>query len=223
MRRLALLATLLATSPSLSEAPTGPREARIDAGLRAARDAAVVWHWSWVGTFTALTAAQGVLVGVAESDEQRWVQGVGGSAPVVGLSLQLGAPLAALSLDADLEALEATWGEGRHVERAAAKRRLLRRYARSEAEQRNWFAHVGPLVLNLSVAAVSGFVFDDWTSAGIQLGAGVLISEIKVWTAPTAASESDRELDVSAPSNGPPAVTVVPVLGVGYVGLGGRF
>ncbi|MGB0678653.1 MAG: hypothetical protein ACPGUV_03220 [Polyangiales bacterium] len=74
--------------------------------------------------------------------------------PVVGLSLQFALPLESLSLRTHLRELTASSARS-PMSRITAKEQLLRRYAVSKAQQRNWFAHAGPLFLRGSVGKTS--------------------------------------------------------------------
>jgi hypothetical protein len=125
-----------------------------------------------------------------------WRQGpldrpVGWPKPTVfTLSLQLLQPLAALSLEHDLRRVGSPGATPE--ERLAAKRALLSEYAASEADQRGWFAHLGPLFLNASVAGVLYWALDNPTQAGLQLSIGLLVSQLRVWTAPRVATRALR-------------------------------
>jgi hypothetical protein len=207
--------TLLPFNPRLANARPAPsvQESLIDARLEKAHRQARIWHWSWVGIFGAGIAAQGVLTGFAQNDKGRWAAGLQAIAPATGLTLQLVAPLDSLELPRDLAHIRETKLEPK--ERLRAKKALLARYARSERKQRNWFAHAGPIFLNASLAALLLLATDKPLEAGVQLGAGILVSELNVWTSPTAASEP---FETKAPQLG-----VTPVLSFGYFGLAGHF
>jgi len=130
-------------------------------------------------------AVQSAPIALGGDRDERLAATLGLIPPLTGLVLQFVNPLAALRLGADLRALDVLPPAARRE----AKLALLRRYVRSEHEQRNWFAHVGPVFLNASVAALQLFVFDQPLMAGIQLVAGIAISELRVWTSPRHDSE----------------------------------
>ena len=94
--------------------------------------------------------------------------------PITGLTIQLATPLAALRGPEPNEPPEVT----------------LERYARSEREKRNWFAHVGPIFLNLAVAALQLFVVDRPVTAGLQVGIGITLSQTQLWTSPRVATRA---------------------------------
>lgn len=189
-------------------------EARLDDRLRRAHKMAARWHGAWTGLFVANTAVQGVLVGVGDDANERWGQAVGAVPPAVGLTLQLAMPLAALELEKDLERIEGF----DEAKLAAAKQALLRAYAASENEQRNAFAHIGPILLNASAALVLWLALDRPEQAAIQLGAGIAVSEARVWTSPTTAMDAFEHGWTSEND-----VTITPALSVEWFGLAGRF
>jgi hypothetical protein len=220
-RAWTVAATLAATALSVGQAAAQPveqpLELALDHALERSNLSARRWHYSWVGIFSAGVVAQGVLVGVESDDNGRIAQAVGAVPPTVGLVLQLAQPLAALQLDEDLENLLANSFD--EETRVAEKHRLLSLYAESEAQQRNWFAHAGPIFLNASIAGVLLWALDKPVQAAIQLGAGVAISEIRVWTSPQTATDALAGLPPPAASVG----RVWPVTGWGYWGLAGTF
>lgn len=170
-------------------------EQALDRALERAHVEARRWHRAWSSVFALSVLNQTALTYALERESRagRLAQAFGILPPATGLVLQLADPLAALELHADRVPLEA---EADRAARIRAKRALLRRYARSEAGQRNWFAHVGPLFLNTLVAGVQLFAFDEPLMAALQLGVGVGLSQLKVWTAPRAAS---RALEAQVP------------------------
>lgn len=204
------LAMALSSQPSASS----EEEAMIDAALIEARDKARLWHYSWTGLFSAGLAAQGVLFAVSEDDEDRYAFALGAVPPAVGLSLQWIQRLEALGVDEDVAPL----ADRDQATRIRLKRALLERYADSEGQQRNWFAHLGPLFLNTSVAGLIWWATDDPVRAAIQLGAGITVSELRVWTSPQAATHAVRSLGPS-PARG----SLHPFIGRRTVGLQWKF
>lgn len=144
--------------------------------LTEARVRARRWHRAWALTFAIGLVAQGVLVGLAADRDERLANLFGAIPPLTGLTIQLASPLASLREPPLDEAPELT----------------LARYARSEAEKRNWFAHVGPIFLNLAVAAVQLFAFDRPLNAGLQVGLGITLSQTQLWTSPRVATNALR-------------------------------
>jgi hypothetical protein len=175
-------------------------EIELDLVLADATTRARRWHRAWAITFALGLAAQGVLVGVASSRDERIANLLGLIPPITGLSIQLATPLAALGGPEPNEPPEVT----------------LERYARSEREKRNavleppawssdppqrecrrqatepsnWFAHVGPIFLNLAVAALQLFVTDRPVTAGLQVGIGITLSQTQLWTSPRVATRA---------------------------------
>ena len=131
---------------------------------------------AWALTFAVGLVAQGVLVGLASDRDERLANLFGAIPALTGLTIQLASPLASLREPPLDEPPELT----------------LARFARSEAEKRNWFAHVGPIFLNLAVAAVQLFAFDGRLSAGLQVGLGVSLSQTQLWSSPRVATNALR-------------------------------
>jgi hypothetical protein len=155
----------------------GPtREASLELVLTDATTRARRWHRAWAITFALGLAAQGVLVGVASSRDERIANLLGLIPPITGLTIQLATPLAALGGPEPNEPPEIT----------------LERYACSEREKRDWFAHVGPIFLNLAVAALQLFVVDRPVTAGLQVGIGITLSQTQLWTSPRVATRALR-------------------------------
>lgn len=158
---------------------TREHEIELDLVLAEATARARRWHRAWAITFALGLAAQGVLVGVASSRDERIANLLGLIPPITGLAIQLATPLAALGGPEPNEPNEVT----------------LERYARSEREKRNWFAHVGPIFLNLAVAALQLFVTDRPVTAGLQVGIGITLSQTQLWTSPRVATRALRGAD----------------------------
>ncbi|MBS2018087.1 MAG: hypothetical protein JST00_34760 [Deltaproteobacteria bacterium] len=184
-----LLAVVLTTSTSsMAETPASEaateEEREMDSVLIRADESARLWQAAWVGIFGAAVATQGVLASVGETGDERLGAAFGAIPPAVGIVLAIVDAPAALSLDTDRLELQSRDAAARR----RSKSELLRRYAASESQQRGVFAHLGPLVLNASVAALTWRVADQPIPAVVQLGAGTLLSELRVFTSPRAAS-----------------------------------
>lgn len=189
----------------------------LDRALREAHDDAVFWHYSWVTFFSSALLFQGGAVALApQGNETRPALAVGFAPPAIGLALQFIRALDALSLESDLELVQALPAEAQ----AGAKRALLQRYAESEGLQRNWFAHVGPILFNGGMAALLYWGFDNTELALTQLGVGIAVSQIRLWTSPTVAMDAVKTLGTGAARAG---LRISPVVGAGYLGVAGVF
>ena len=221
-RRLrALSAAILATgvlwsSPSPADTPSSEaateEERECDSVLIRADESARLWQAAWVGIFGAAVVAQGVLVGTGKTGDERLGAAFGAIPPAVGITLALVDAPAALSLDSDRLALQSRDA----ASRLRSKKELLRRYADSESSQRGLFAHLGPLVLNASVASLTWLVADQPVPAIVQLSAGTVLSELRVLTSPRAASSS-----LAARSSS--SFRVTPMFSGTWFGLSGFF
>lgn len=196
-----LLVVLPSSSSAADEASAGPTadETQLDRVLERAQASAGTWQYVWLTVFGTTFAAQGVFFGVSQGSDARLGAAFGAVPPAVGFALALLNAPAALSLDADRRALDRSPPDSRLV----AKRALVRRYADSESDQRNVFAHLGPLFLNASVATLTWLVADQPVPAAIQFGAGTLLSELRVLTAPRAATSAVAVGSKSAPRIAP--------------------
>ena len=218
---VALVGLVCFVSAPLVEASGQPpdEEAQIDRALIEARDAAQLWHWSWIGLFGGGLATQGVLaVAVNDTADDRRTTGLAAIPPAVGLSLHLINHLEALGLDDDLSRV--IQSDMSDVQRLDAKRQLLRVYAESEGVQRNWFAHAGPLFLNAAIAGIIWWSADDPLRAAIQFGVGIALSEARIWTSPQVATNARRATQSSRQASAP---RVLPIIGPGQFGLALRF
>lgn len=184
MSHAALFAAALALA-----APPDP-SAELDAALRAAGDEAELWHDAWLATFSLQLAGRGVIAAVVDDRDLRIAQGIAAGPLVAGVVSQLLTAPRALSVETDLAIIDNSGAPP--DERARMKRALLVAYAEDEASYRGWMGHLGPLFVNAAAAAAFLFGRDDALGAGLQLGIGMALSELRVWTSPTGATDTLR-------------------------------
>lgn len=207
--------TLGWTSRARAQERTAIDEAELDRRLRDAHRQATIWHWTWFGLFSGAALTQGVLASaVHEAREDRIASGLAALPPLVGISLLVATPIASLSLPSDLIAIQAAKGNDPSG-RLGEKLRLLDRYADSESKQRNWFAHLGPVLLHASMAAIVLFVLDKPVDAAVQLGAGVVTNEIKILSAPRAATRAKAKADAARATS----LRWLPLVSAAFVGV----
>ena len=214
---MAIVASVVAwSSASPAETPASEaateEERELDSVLIRADESARVWQAAWVGIFGAALTSQGVFIGIGKTGDERLGAAFGAIPPAVGITLALLDAPAALSLDADRLELQSRDASSR----MRSKEELLRRYAESESRQRGLFAHLGPLVLNATVASLTWLVADQPVPAIVQLSAGTLLSELRVLTSPRAASSH-----LSARSGS--SFRVTPMVAGTWLGLSGTF
>lgn len=204
---------LLALTPARGVAEArAAEEIELDAVLVRAHQQARRWHWGWLGVMAVGATTQGTLTAVLPQDAQgRMAQGLAALPPLVGLTLQLTGPLAALDWPEDRAAAEA---QADPALRLQAKRKLVVRYAKSERRKRNWFAHLGPFSLHAAVGATIAFLLDRPVQGAIQFAAGMTVSQTQLWTSPRAASRAADSLRQTAW-----LPRLVPRLGPRYQGL----
>lgn len=205
-----------AAPPARTEADAPVPVEALDQVLRRAGRSASIWHWTWIGLFSANVAAQGVRAGLADERNERIALGISAIPSAAGVAMHFIRPLRALSADDYLKAL----AHDDAADPPAARIELLREFAASEDKERGWFAHVGTVAINLGVAGVMWLALDEPVKAAIQAGGGIVVGEIRIWTAPRTANDFLDERGDSAPL---PALTVAPIVAGGFVGIGGRF
>ena len=188
----------------------------IDQGLLDAHATAEAWHGAWVATFAAGTTARVALGLTLDDPSLRTAQWAGAIPVAAGLLSQLLTPLPALDLDRDLEG----------APDPAHRQALLRRYAQAEEARRGWLQHVLGIGTNAAAAAYLLLEEDAPLAAALQLGVGAVVTELRIWTAPRAATDAlARATDRFArrPSSSPQAGSLRLLMGPGSLLVHLRF
>ena len=159
--------------------------ASIEDALRAAESEARVWHYGWTIFFGVGLVTRVSLALALENDRIRTTQWVGAVPVASGLLFQALQPPPALGLDEDLRT--ATTPEARLA--------LLRVYAEAEQDRRGWLQHVLGVAVNIGAATYLLLANDDLLAAALQVGIGTAVSEVRIWTSPTAATEALEQLN----------------------------
>jgi hypothetical protein len=176
-----------AADPSLEEV-------RLDRALADAQATTQRWQIAWWGIFGAQVGVN-VGLGLGLGDDQfRDSQLVRAGPPAVGALAGVLIPPRALRAKARAHALDLRLRDDGH--RIAAKRALLRELAADERRLNGWFPRIAGLVLNLGAAAALWAINDDPLPAGIQVGVGTLLNELKIQTAPRTARVYVRRASV---------------------------
>jgi hypothetical protein len=228
-----LVAVLSASSVARASSPPGERPApmgstsrdrvpeatvshsdlgAIDRALHDAESTARAWHTSWLGLFGAGVATRVTLALTLADPKQRTAQWVGAIPVAAGLLSQLLQPLPALDRARDL----------REAKNADEKRLLLARYAEAEAARRSPLQHILGIGLNAGAAAFLLFDQDAPVAAAFQLGVGAAVSELRIWTSPTAATDAlcgTAQRATVTSMSAPPTVSAAVGLGTVQVSL----
>lgn len=226
------------TSPALASVDAETRLRFIEHALRRDANSARVWSWGWGLGFGAIGAANFTLAAVVDDIEPRRSFLVAGSAAMLTpLSIVI-APHRVMGASGELDTLLASGDRGCSTLESAE--RLFRESADDEAFKSGILAHAAVLAVNTGVLLILGLGFDQWVDGAINAGAGLVLGNALVLTAPTALEKdwkryekgdvgqgsvperaaafswSVRPLGISAPLGG--ARSAPPTLGAALVG-----
>lgn len=158
---------------------------RFDEGQGSAK----IWWWGWLWGYAGMTAAQmGIYFAVpADSEENQTTRDillVGAASSFLGVIGQIITPMTPAYAGDELRALP----EGTAPQRAEKLRRgeaLLKESAEREEFGRSWIAHGACVVVNLGAGLIiwQG-MHHSFTDGLVNFGAGMLISEIQIFTQP---------------------------------------
>jgi hypothetical protein len=184
-------AAALPKDAALSDAEVARRIAFIEGRFARGDAAANRWWNAWFYGFTALTVAQGVLAIATTDPGLRTDSAVGAASSSLGV-MPLGlSPLPARFAVGALRALpDATPAERRR--KLARAEELLRESAEAEALGRSWLNHALGGGVSVGVGLVLGFVYKRPGSAVLNTVSGIALSELQIFTQPTAAIDDQR-------------------------------
>jgi hypothetical protein len=229
---LALAASLLAPRPALAAPPDADDaevrrrlaflEDRLDRGTAAAQR----WWYGWYGGWLTLSVVEAVAAAAVTNPDLRKdaaVSAFGASLGVVPFGLF---PFPASYAAADLRALpEATPAERRR--KLARGEHLLRASAEAEKLGRGWLTHVLSIGVAAGVGVLLGVGYKRPVTGLIDGVGGIGLSELKIFTQPTAAIDDLRAYEQfgggAAPAAKPAAISwAIAPLG-GGLAVAGRF
>jgi hypothetical protein len=173
-----------ADTPSDAEVPQ--RLAFIEARLARATGPANLWWSSWYYGWTALSMGQFVWALTTSDKGRRTDMAVGAAASTLGVI-----PLGVLRFPArtawqDLAQIPAGSSAERRRKLAFAEH-LLEAAAKDEKLRRSWVNHATSIGVSIAVGLVLGIGYGRPTSGVINAVGGIALSEIQIWTMPTAA------------------------------------
>jgi hypothetical protein len=178
-----------AGAPEVGAADIDRRYEFIDAELERTRFPAQAWWTFWTASYSAATLGGTGVALLAHSHTLRVSSGVLAAKSVLGVG-SLALTWRPMWGDAvDLHAMDATTPEARAIRLARAEV-LLERRARAETIARGWVTQVVSIGVNLAGSAVLWFGYDLHRSALVELGTGVAVCEIQMWTAPQGAVDA---------------------------------
>lgn len=161
---------------------------RLDRGTAAADR----WWYGWYAGWTALTVGQAALaVGTTDAGlrADSAVGAVGSSLGVIPLGLF---PFPARFAAADLRALPASTPDERRRKLARAEG-LLKTSAEAEVFGRSWISHTLCGTVSIALGLVLGLAYRRPLTGALNAVAGIALSEIQIFTQPTAAIDDWSE------------------------------
>jgi hypothetical protein len=202
MKRFVILCLLSCSLHNLHAAiPDAAASERIDfiqKRLDEGKSAAQLWWWGWLGGYAAITGGQMAIYAAtpADTDENKTFRDillVGAASSLLGVIGQIITPMTPASAGDDLRVLPG----GNPAERAEKLKRaenFLKESAEREEFGHSWLAHGACVVVNLGAGLIIWQGLNHSFSDGlINFGAGMLISEIQIFTQPMQAVRDQAE------------------------------
>lgn len=199
MRLAALAALPLVLTLGLSSAAAAPSDAEVSRRLafieaRLARGAgpANLWWDSWYYGWTALTMGQFVWAIATPDPGTRIDMAVGAASSTLGV-IPLGIlPFPARTAPRDLARAPSSTPEERRRKLAFAEH-LLEAAAKDEQLRRSWVNHATSIGVSISVGLVLGVGYRRPVPGLLNAIGGIALSELQIFTQPTAAIDDFRE------------------------------
>jgi hypothetical protein len=184
---VSMLATPLRAEPQANANHRSDLGARLDfltQRLNAQRHHADHWRRGWTAIFLASAATNGFRAVDAGDPATRGAFGVETVKSCAGLiDHVLLQPSSARGGADELDAVVGSSADLLHVKVRAAER-LLERNAREADTRYAWYRHAGAVLANLAGVLVVGLVWDDWTTALVNGGVGLVAGEAEIWSQP---------------------------------------
>lgn len=180
------------SSPVVGEKSAQARLSYLRARLPPAQGNAKRWFWGWLGTYSALTVAQGAMIPAFQGQAQRQ-RGLAINAASAGLGALFlaSSPPRILGLNQRVGRTERE-GQGVCFTLSYLESELARA-ARKERFGTSWVMHGGNVLFNAGVGLVLGLAWGYWEYAFLTRMAGVLVGETLIWTRPTDADQILRD------------------------------
>ena len=186
---LLFCAQLLPLHAELTDAVVRERTDYIQKRFDEGQGAAKTWWWGWLWGYTGITVAQmGLYYAIPNDSEDnkttRDILLVGAASSLLGVIGQIITPMTPAYAGDELRALP----DGTPQQRLEKLRRgesLLKESAEREEFGRSWIAHSACVVVNLGAGLIiwQG-MHHSFTDGLVNFGAGMLISEIQIFTQP---------------------------------------
>jgi hypothetical protein len=170
------------------------RLAFIESRLASRTPALNRWFFGWIGIYSALTIAQGVVAIPFSEPSLRYPAIVGSVSSVVGLAVVLILPPSGRTASSRLRRVMQDPGLDRAAQLAAAER-MLRVSAADEAFGHSWLAHAATVIVPAIGSAIIWFGFNLPVQALINFVAGGIVAEAEIWTEPWAGVSDLREYE----------------------------
>lgn len=170
----------------MSDAEVAQRIAFLqDRLVRGERSAKIWWH-AWYTGYLTLTVGQGILAGAVKDPGFRAERAVGAVMSSLGAGALGVFDFPARYAGSAIQALpEDTPAERRR--KLAAAERLLQKSAEGEAFGRSWLSHAACGAVAVGAGFLLGFAYKRGWAALTTVAGSLAISELQIWTQPTAA------------------------------------
>jgi hypothetical protein len=181
-----------AAAETPSDAEVSRRLAFIEARLARGTGPANLWWHSWYFGWTALSMGQAVWAIVTPDKDTRIDMAVGAAASTLAVI-----PLGVLKFPArtawqDLSRVHANSPEARRRKLTFAEH-LLEATAKDEKLRRSWVNHATSIGVSIGVGLLLGVGYGRPRTGLLNALGGIALSEIQIWTTPTAAIDDFAE------------------------------
>jgi hypothetical protein len=232
-----LAAVLALASRSARAAPPEPGDAEVRRRLAFLEDrldrgapSAARWWYGWFGGWLSLSVTEAVVAASVTNPDLRKDAAVSAFGASLGVLPAALFAFPARYAAADLRALPETTPAERRRKLAHAER-LLRASAEAERLGRSWLTHTLSAGVSVAVGLVLGLGYKRPVTGVIDGVGGIALSEIKIFTQPTAAIGDLRDYEQLAAGSAPaaaPAARPAPISWTlapigGGVGVAARF
>lgn len=224
---LALALTTITTSAraeKMGDAEVTRRLSFIEQHLESGTAAADRWWYGWYAGYSALTVGQFTIALAVDDPKARADNVVGAVASSLGV-IPLGfLPFTPRLAAADLRGYPATTPEQRRRKLAAAER-LLHAASDVEIQKRSWITHALGFSVSLASGLVLGLGYQSTRGAVLNSLGGVALTELQIFTQPTAAIEAWHayelgQIESPRTATNKPRWTIVPQgMGLGFAAV----